>query len=64
MNGEKPPERVFSLEDIARDIYCTVPPPQRLDGWYSANLIFKMVGGEIRAIDEFKIYYKPETPPH
>lgn len=64
MNGEKPPERVFSLEDIARDIYCTVPPPQRLDGWYSANLIFKMVGGEIKAIDSFKIYYKPERPPH
>lgn len=56
--------RVFSLEDIARDIFHTVPPPQRLDGWYSANVIFKMVGGEIKAIDSFKIYYKPETPPH
>lgn len=64
MNGENPPERVFSLEDIARDISCTIPPSKRLDGWYQANLIFKLVDGKIKAIDEFKIYYKPDRPPH
>lgn len=62
--SEETPGRVFSLEDIARDISCTIPPPKRLDGWYQANLIFKLVGGKIKAIDEFKIYYTPEAPPH